>query len=512
MSQKPGETAAAAPAEALRRWRGALGAKHVKTEPELLAMAGRATFDRPAEIPAVLSPGSVEEIRAALRIATETRTRVHVVSTGKNWGLGSRQPARSPSVLIELSRLDRILAFDDAMGTITVQPGVTFRQVDDFLEAQGSIRFLAQIGGSPFGSPVANALERGDGHGAYGDRANAVAGLEAVLPTGEIIQTGYRRWGRSRLSAACRNGPGPALDGLFFQSNFGVVTEASLWLQPKPAHYSAVTWAIGDAQLAAFVNACRALIQEGVLTRGSLAVWNRYKWIARSTTYPFAETSGRTPLPLSYFGDGPAWVASASLFSPSAAVDAALRELISQRTAPATLGHAYFDARNPPEGVDGPFPSYRSTGANLRTAYWRMRALGPEPLDPERDGCGVIWLCPAAPFCGEAVREIFSLSERLGLEHGFEAHLGLNPSSAQHLNVFVALMFDRAVAGESARAMACHDALMTALIARGFPPYRLGAHAMDAAPPGDDDSAALLRDLKARVDPAGVLAPGRYGV
>lgn len=497
---------------ALDAWRRAIGEDRVRDDPETLAQACRRTFERAFEISAILSPGSRADVQAVLGIASETGQRVHIVSTGKNWGFGARQPVRSPSVLVELSSMNQILAFDAQLSTITVEPGVTFAQVDAFLEAQGRELFLAQTGGSPEGSLIANAIERGDGNGLYGDRANAVAGLEVVLPTGEIVCTGYRRFSGSKLAGIHRSGIGPALDGLFFQSNFGVVTEATFWLQHRPAVYTMGFWIIGDdAALPPFIDAIRGLMQRGVLQSGAFSVWNRYKRIAAEMTYPFAAMQDRTPLPPDRLGDMPAWAATCSIHAESPAMADALRALIAERTGGLVQSLEFLDDRNPPEGMDD-FPDWRSTGENLRTAYWRKRAVPEGSLDPERDGCGVIWLCPAAPFTGETVLEIFSLCERTGLAHGFEPHLGLNAISPRALNLFVALMFDLDIPGESEKAMACHDALMSALVERGHLPYRLGPHAMDVLPPATDDSEDLVRALKKRCDPGGILDPGRYGI
>lgn len=58
--------------------------------------------------------------------------------------------------------------------------------------------------------------------------------------------------------------------------------------------------------------------------------------------------------------------------------------------------------------------------------------------------------------------------------------------------------------------MACHDEVLEACLARGWIPWRLGIQSMTALPAGRDDSDALLREIEELLDPAGVLAPGRY--
>ncbi|MCP4306205.1 MAG: FAD-binding oxidoreductase, partial [bacterium] len=433
------------------------------------------------------------------------------ISTGKNWGLGSRLPVRSPSVLVDLSGMNRILDFDETLGTITVQPGVTFAQIDGFLAQRHSNLFLAPTGGSPDASLLANALERGDGNGIYGDRANAVAGLEVVLPNGDIVHTGFRRFGQGRLAATHRYGVGPALDGLFFQSNLGVVTEATCWLQPKPAYFQGFSCTLAsDAELPGLLNAVRDLTLSGTIPSGSFAVWNRYKRLAAKTTYRDDAIGGKTPLSPEQLGAKATWMASCSLYADSQAIGRAQRELVQAMLGGLVEQIRFFDRDHPPSGFSGTFPAFTSTGANLRTAYWRKSEVPDGPLDLDRDRCGVLWLCPAAPFCGETITEIFTLSESLALAQGFEAHLGLNPTSGRSVNIFIALMFDLDLVGESEKAMACHDALMAALVARGHLPYRLGVQSMHAVPQGAGAYARLLNEIRQVVDPCGILAPGRY--
>jgi len=69
---------------------------------------------------------------------------------------------------------------------------------------------------------------------------------------------------------------------------------------------------------------------------------------------------------------------------------------------------------------------------------------------------------------------------------------------------------DRDLPGEDERAMACHDELLSELIAAGYPPYRLGVQSIHSLPAPTDDSIALIERLKLALDPNDILAPGRY--
>ena len=75
----------------------------------------------------------------------------------------------------------------------------------------------------------------------------------------------------------------------------------------------------------------------------------------------------------------------------------------------------------------------------------------------------------------------------------------------------VSITFDRDVAGEDERALACHRALLDALALAGYHSYRLGIQAMRPAT-RIDSAAPLLERLKQACDPQHILATGRYGL
>ena len=63
--------------------------------------------------------------------------------------------------------------------------------------------------------------------------------------------------------------------------------------------------------------------------------------------------------------------------------------------------------------------------------------------------------------------------------------------------------------GEDERAMECFEELSRELLAKGYPPYRTNVSTMQYAD-GGEAHAAVVRGIKAVLDPGGVLAPGRY--
>lgn len=499
-------------AEALDAWRQAIGAEHVLVDEGTLGAARTATFATSQRVPAVLRPGGREEVQECLRIAHALRVPVHPVSAGRNYGYGSRVPARTGSVLLELGRMNRVLEWDEELAYLTVEPGVTFAQAHAFLEERESWLRLTTIGGPPQASLVGNALERGDGSGPHGDIFQHVCELEVVLPTGELLRTGPGRYPGAQAAGLLRWGPGPGLDGLFSQSNLGVVTRMTFWLAPRAPCVRVVSAALEDpSQLQVVVDRLRLLRLEGTL-RESFSLWNDYKMFSVLGPYPWEAAGGRTPLPEEVRqrlreeeGLAP-WHLSFVLQAPSEEQAKAAwgrAEAVLKGVVPTLRYHREEDVG---EDALGRVPSVR----NLRMMYWRQRTPPPAEPDPDRDGCGFVWLSCAVPMTGAHVEHALSIAEPLPLQFGFEPNLCLLGVSARCAYLVVALVYDRNVPGEDARALECYHALQRAMNEAGYYPARLGIQSPVLAAEPEDDSARVLGLLKAAFDPHGILAPGRY--
>jgi 4-cresol dehydrogenase (hydroxylating) flavoprotein subunit len=511
-------------AEALAALSALLGDAHVDRSHATLGAANRATFATSSRALAVLRPGTHDELCALLRIASAHALPVYPISAGKNWGLGSRVPPRD-AALVDLSRLSRIRDFDAELGHVTLEPGVSFQQLYDFLRTERAEWFVNTTGASPLASVVGNALERGDGTGPYGDRVHHVCNLRVALASGETLRTGFGRFGDSELAKLHRFGVGPALDGLFSQSNFGIVSELTLWLAPLPKSLSVVRCSVVEAaRLAPLTDALRRLRLDGTL-RSVAGIWNDYRVLSTRRQYPWELTQGRTPLArtqleqLASEWGGARWFSTAALYAASAAQGAAHRAHVESVLAPLVdhleLTHRDGDALSGAELYTEPDPAFRFLQGiphqgSLASTYFRKRTPPPAELDPDRDGCGVLWCCPTLPFRGRDLAAAADLAEQLLLEHGFEPLLAAVAQTERTLYFVPLIVYDRDVPGEDARALAAHDALLSACEVRGWLPYRLGIQSMSMLPPALDDTERVLARLKATLDPARVIAPGRY--
>jgi 4-cresol dehydrogenase (hydroxylating) len=524
--------------EAFQAWASALGEQHVFTTGEPVATAQRATFHCERRIAGIIFPGTTAEVQQCVRIAAQYRVPIYPISRGKNWGLGSCLPAADDCVIMNLRRMNRIISYNEELSYLTVEPGVTFVQGSEFLRQRNSRHYLCVIGGPPDGSLIGNALERGDGAGKYGERSHYACSLEVVLGTGEVIHTGLGRFGQALAGPVHRYGVGPAMDGLFSQSNFGIVTQATFWLPRKPPEFQSVLFTIADEEaLLPLVEQAKELMGLGVLLPNSLAIWNAYKFATTDHQYPWASTGGKKPLRPEQLDSvagpwrGAKWIGVAGLYSASRSHARADRALLRQRLKPLVHNLLFVDRtkarlatmfRRPLKalGLDvdsvvrvlfaEPIFAGYTTLKSVSGCYWRKRVPVPPDPDPDRDRCGVLWLCPAVPFTAEHIRKSVALCTEISLKHGFEPQIAITFPSERCVYVLPSLLYDRDDAADEQGALKCHDEMFEALLHAGYYPHRLGIQSMGMLPPCGENYAGVWQRLKNALDPAGILSPGRY--
>jgi 4-cresol dehydrogenase (hydroxylating) len=495
---------------AIDAWTAALGAEYVITDEQTLAGAETATFATSQRIKAILCPADRDQVQACVLIANNRRVPLYPVSAGKNWGYGSRVPPSDDCVILALGRLDRIVDFDEKLAYITVEPGVTFEQVNRFLKENNSRLMINVPGSTHQASLIGNALERGTAHGLNGDRWTRVCGLEVVMPTGKCIHTGLERFSGARASKVFAWGIGPSLDGLFSQSNLGIVTRMTLWLDPIPDFFQYFSFSIDqEDSLGGLIDNLQSLRRDGLLET-TCGLYNHYRVLTYLGQYPWDESEGKTPLSSELLNrisgplGGGVWFGEGAIIAPN-------REIgeIKQKHLRARLRGSVDDLSFKAPNEENPLIGHcMNTG--LSSVYWRKRSAPPEQMDPDVDRCGVIWCCPVSPFSGKAVSRCLEILERTMVAFGFEPIIGIQCLSIRAVYVLASIVYDRNQEGHDETAMQCHDAALRALADQGFFPYRLGIQAMTGVSPSTDDYGWLLRTLKDSLDPFDILAPGRY--
>ncbi|MFD1828133.1 FAD-binding oxidoreductase [Streptomyces desertarenae] len=233
-----------------------VGREHVRVDDGALAAYARdATPLFSARPHAVVLPGSAEEVAAVLRYATERG--VPVVPRGAGSNLCAATVPLSGGIVMALTRLNRILEVSPAELLARVQTGVTTAALSDAAAREGLLyapdpgsRTVSTVGGNV--ATCAGGL-RGL---KYGVTRNHVLGLEAVLPTGEVVRTGGRLW---------KDVAGYDLTRLLTGSEgtLAVITEVTVGLLPAPGE-TGTGLAYFDS-LAGASRAVAAVIAAGIL-------------------------------------------------------------------------------------------------------------------------------------------------------------------------------------------------------------------------------------------------------
>lgn len=196
---------------------------------------------------AAVAPGSVEEVRAIVRLANQHKVPLWPVARGKNLGYGTAAPRMAGTVVLDLGRMNKIHELDAKLAYCAIEPGVSFFDLYEAIQREKLPLWLS-VPGNAWGSVLGNAFEHGIGYTPYGLHARNLCGFEVVTPEGDLVRTGM---GAMKGNPAWHLHPlsyGPTFDLAFTQSSLGVVTRAGLWLQPAPASSLELVFDIPEAE------------------------------------------------------------------------------------------------------------------------------------------------------------------------------------------------------------------------------------------------------------------------
>lgn len=173
----------------------------------------------------VVQATSAEEVSKVMKYAYENN--IPVTPRGSGTGLvGAAVPLKG-GIVIDLSRMNRILELDDENLTLTLEPGVLLMDIGKYVEEFDL--FYPPDPGEKSATIGGNISTNAGGMRAvkYGVTRDYVRGLEVVLPNGEIVELGGK---------VVKNSSGYSLKDLMIGSEgtLGIVTKAVLKLLPLP--------------------------------------------------------------------------------------------------------------------------------------------------------------------------------------------------------------------------------------------------------------------------------------
>ena len=418
----------------------------------------------------ILKPRTEEEIAAILQAANRTATTVRPKGGGTGWWSSTQPPAEG--ILLQLTRMNEVLAIDEEVMTVTVEAGITFSKLEEALESKGCRIMIFPESGrvATMGGHIQTWGTSPHTSSVFEDQATQIVGLRVVLPTGEIVPTGAGALATAAGRFSRRFFPAD-LTGLFLGSEgaFGVITEASLKIYRQPE--VSLTRVAGFPDVQAAVNTLRSFQQ--AQRGGGISTLVEQRLVPKEmllATIPRLKGSipEATQLLLVLRAEGD----QADVQRHMARACDLSRE---------QGGKVIED--DLPEWWAGRFGSFPAAG------------LGKGPR---------IMIVAMVPF-GRLI-EAFSIAEAFGKKHGLNLKLRGYPFGGSVLLAHASITWEAARPESRAKALAQGRDLMEALIRIGAVPHRLGTDFLpvltEKLDPGYRD---FIKRMKKMLDPNGIM-------
>lgn len=229
------------------------------------------SYHQPKLPDVVVFPRTGEEVSDIVRICANHRTAV--IPFGAGTALEGGVGAIGGGVSVDMKGMNRIIQVNSADLDVTVEAGVTRKQLNTQLRDTG-LFFPIDPGADATLGGMASTRASGTNAVKYGTMRENVLNLKVALADGRLIQTGSR---------AKKSSAGYDLTRLFVgaEGTLGIITEATLRLYGVPERISAAVCAFPS--ITAAVNCCMLTIQSGVpiarvelLDTAQMEACNRY--------------------------------------------------------------------------------------------------------------------------------------------------------------------------------------------------------------------------------------------
>jgi 4-cresol dehydrogenase (hydroxylating) len=507
---------------------------------------------------AVITLTQSNEIKTLLDLANQCATdetlafSLYPISTGKNWGYGTSQPAGLTKniILLDLGQLTSIKHFDSELGLVTIEPGVTQQQLSDYLQLNDHDYMVPVTGAGPDCSILANALERGYGITPYTDHFSAVTSIQGYWANGRPYQSAVNELDASDekfVDKTFKWGVGPYLDGLFTQSNLGVVSQMTIRLAKKKADFTSFFIQMqDDALLEKAVPLIRRVLQdyEGIV--GSINLMDQRRLLSMFATPPQDDDAHQVMnnqdiKKLAKELQAPSWTIVGSIYGSVGVVSAVKKEInaifkqlpckrIYSNSLLIFVANTVFD--NMPSWLINKVPILATIAGQLdsfgkgkeimlgkpnkialKLAYWRHKdatEFDSDKLSPGKDGCGLLWYAPLITMKANKMREFVDFIRETCPKFNIEPFITFTNLKHDCVDSTIPIVFDLSNPQAVTDAHNCLKTLVEEGLKKGFVPYRLNIDQQQWLLDKDSDFWQTVNQLKSSLDPHNILSEGRY--
>ena len=412
---------------------------------------------------AVVFAESTQDVADAVKLASQYE--VPVIPFGVGSSLEGHLLAVQGGISIDLGRMNKVLSINAEDLTVTVQPGVTRKQVNDEIRSTG-LFFPIDPGADATIGGMSATRASGTNAVRYGTMRDNVLSLEVVTASGEVIRTGTR---------AKKSSAGYDLTRLFIGSEgtLGVITEITLRLYPLPEAISAAVCSFPS--IADAVHSVIQVIQLGVpIARVELIDQNAVRMVNAHSKLALREE----PMLLMEFHGSPAGVKEQA-------------EVV-QQIAAEHGGKAFEWATTPEE----------------RTRLWTARHNAYFAAIQSKPGCRAISTDTCVPISRLADCLLDSVREAAesGLPYFIVGHVGDG-------NFHFGYLLDPARPQEREVAERLNHALVSRALAMGGTcsgEHGVGLHKMDfLVTEAGEGAVVMMRTIKRALDPKNIMNPGK---
>jgi 4-cresol dehydrogenase (hydroxylating) len=486
------------------------------------------TLNIKKNIHGIIYPETVEHVLAIVKTANRNKVPLYPYSKARNIGYGERLPVTDDNLIVDMGRMNRIIYVDPDLGYADVEPGVTQWQLCKHLQENKIPFFMDTTGSARDSSLVGNVVEGGFGTSPKGNRRKEISCVKGVLGNGEFFETG-----------AFPGSIGPNLSGVFVQSNFAIVTQLRVQLNPVVESYQSFTINVhNDSDLIPLVDTIRTLrLQNTIINQ--VVILNALDVIAVSAPeipekFKGMELSNKDAneimsTPLFQFG---AIASIGSIYGSKAEVNAK-KKVIKKAIKKNLNGKVtirFMDDKKLhillkilktwPLNKFG-FSTQLLEGLELfsQSAHRLMKGIPTDkPFSSLLGGVkdtygdkGLMWYSSNVSSLSKDVSRYFEIARRCYKEYQFGYPFEMLFATPNDIVAIQKIEWDRDNPKEEQAAKKLYDTLSGELKESGFSPYRLGIQSQEALTYSEDRS-CLLHSLKSVLDPNGIISPGRYGI